>query len=343
VMNKGRFREFYQCDFDIAGEYDLMVPDSEAVALICEILDELQVGNYKVKINHRKFLDGMFEVCGVPADKFRTICSSVDKLDKTPWLEVKKEMVEQKQLPEDVADKIGKYVQLSGEPLKLLDQLKTDEALLANPSASTALNELGVLFKFTEAFGVNSKVLFDLSLARGLDYYTGVIYEAVLTDAHQVGSISGGGRYDDLIGIFGSTKIPAVGFSIGIERIFSILESRAKKDPNFRTTDTEVIIASIDEGQLGERMKICADLWKNKIKAEFLYKENPKLKPQLSYAEQQKIPFAVIFGSREVEKGEVQVKQLATRQQETVPRANLAEVLKKKIEEHYKSLPTQNW
>jgi histidyl-tRNA synthetase len=288
VMNRGRFREFYQCDFDIAGDYDLMVPDAEAVKLITEILTELNVGNFKVKINHRKLLDGMFALCGVPADKFRTVCSSVDKLDKTPWAEVRKEMVEQKGLPEEVADKIQPFVIQSGHSLVLLKKLQDEKQLETDPSAKQGLYELSVLFDYLNAMGCIDNVLFDLSLARGLDYYTGVIYEAVLTDPNQVGSIAGGGRYDDLIGIFGSTKIPAVGFSIGVERVFSILESKAKKDANFRVTDTDVMVASIDKGMVKERMKICSELWSAKIKAEFLPKENPKLPAQLSYAEQSK-------------------------------------------------------
>jgi len=339
VMNKGRFREFYQCDFDIAGEYDLMVPDSEAVKLITEILDELRIGSYKVKINHRKLLDGIFSICGVPNEKFRTICSSVDKLDKTPWEEVKKEMVEQKGLPESVANKVQKFVTLSGNPPELLKKIVDEKSCEGDESAQTALKELSILFSYLESMGCLDKVIFDLSLARGLDYYTGVIYEAVLTDANQFGSISGGGRYDELIGIFGSTKIPSVGFSIGIERIFAILEDRAKKDPNFRITETDIMVCSIDKNLMKERMKICSELWGAKIKAEHMFKENPKLVAQLNYAQQNKIPFAIILGTREIEQGIVQLKDLTNRSQETVPRDKLVSVIQEKIEKYYKSLP----
>jgi histidyl-tRNA synthetase len=123
----------------------------------------------------------MFALCGVPADKFRTICSSVDKLDKTPWAEVRKEMVEQKGLPEAVADKIETFVTQSGHPLELLKKLEDEKQLEADPSAKQGLSELKILFEYLTALGCVDNVLFDLSLARGLDYYTGVIYEAVLT------------------------------------------------------------------------------------------------------------------------------------------------------------------
>jgi len=336
VMNKGRYREFYQCDFDIAGEYDLMVPDAEAVKLITEILDALKVGNFKVKINHRKLLDGIFAICGVPEEKFRAICSAVDKLDKTPWEEVRKEMVEAKGLPEASADQIKSFVLLSGHPNELMKKLIDEKRCETNESAKRALHELGVLFEYVDCFGVLDKLQFDLSLARGLDYYTGVIYEAILTDPNQVGSIAGGGRYDNLVGVFGG-QIPAVGFSIGVERVFTILEEKAKKSQDVRTTATDVMVASIDKGALKERMRICTELWNADIRAEFFHKENPKLPAQLAYADTNKIPFAVIFGQRELDQKTVNVKSLWKKEQETVPREKLTEVLKQKIAEFYAS------
>eukprot|EP01115_Flamella_aegyptia_P002985 TRINITY_DN1462_c0_g1_i2.p1 TRINITY_DN1462_c0_g1~~TRINITY_DN1462_c0_g1_i2.p1 ORF type:complete len:482 (+),score=112.85 TRINITY_DN1462_c0_g1_i2:2-1447(+) len=338
AMNRGRYREFYQCDFDIAGEYDTMIPDSEALKLLTEILDELNVGNYKIKINHRKLLDGMFAFCGVPEEKFRTICSSVDKLDKTPWEEVKKEMTEVKGLSEEVANKIETFVKLNGSPLQLLNQIFSDYSgsLMSNSSAKQALDELKILFEYLECYGVLDKFLFDLSLARGLDYYTGVIYEGIIIDGRNVGSIAGGGRYDNLIGIFGG-NIPAVGFSVGVERVFTILEEKAKKDPNMRVTDTDVMVASIDKGLLKDRMTIVGELWKAGIKAEFVHKSNPKLSLQLSEAEQKKIPFAIIFGKSEIESGTVLLKKLAIREQETVTRTNLVNVVKERLAQYYGS------
>ncbi|THH31041.1 hypothetical protein EUX98_g3164 [Antrodiella citrinella] len=179
VMSKGRMREFSQADFDIAGTWDSMIPDAELIGLLCTILTRLEVGEFIVKLNHRKILDGIFEVCGVPADKIRTISSAVDKLDKLPWAEVKKEMSEEKGLESAVADKIGEYVKHKGGPL-LLEQLLKDETLMANPSAKAGLQEMGTLFSYLEAYSVLDKISFDMSLARGLDYYTGIIYEAVV-------------------------------------------------------------------------------------------------------------------------------------------------------------------
>ncbi|KII93120.1 hypothetical protein PLICRDRAFT_49196 [Plicaturopsis crispa FD-325 SS-3] len=179
VMSKGRMREFSQADIDISGVWDPMIPDAEILSLLCTILTKLDVGEFTIKINHRKILDGIFEVCGVPADKIRTISSAVDKLDKLPWLEVKKEMTDEKGLDAAVADKIGEYVKHKGGP-SLLEQLLKDETLVANASAKEGLSDMALLFTFLKAYDVIDKISFDLSLARGLDYYTGLIYEAIV-------------------------------------------------------------------------------------------------------------------------------------------------------------------
>ncbi|KIJ66599.1 hypothetical protein HYDPIDRAFT_86557 [Hydnomerulius pinastri MD-312] len=179
VMSKGRMREFMQADLDIAGVWDPMIPDAEIVSLLCTILSKLDVGEFTVKINNRKILDGIFEVCGVPQDKIRTISSAVDKLDKLPWLEVKKEMTDEKGLSPEVADKIGEFVKLKGGP-SLLDRLKADEALMSNASAKQGILDMELLFTLLAAYKVSDKLSFDMSLARGLDYYTGIIFEAVV-------------------------------------------------------------------------------------------------------------------------------------------------------------------
>jgi len=295
-------REFYQCDFDIAGVYDAMLPDAEIIRITCEIFEGLGwKGNYTIKINHRKILDGIFAVCGVPQDKTRTISSAVDKLDKVrfpdnhifaqlvhkltclqqPWTEVRREMTEDKGLDPDVADKIGDYVQLKGSQ-ELLDKLLSDTALMANESAKKGLDDMALLFNYLTTFGVLPKISFDMSLARGLDYYTGVIYEVITegsapgsapanklqkaakagkgkeqksADADEdrsndpsvgVGSVAAGGRYDELVGMFsGKQQIPCVGISFGVDRIFSIIKSRMEASANastVRSTEVDVYV-----------------------------------------------------------------------------------------------------
>lgn len=170
AMTKGRMREFYQCDFDIAGLYDPMVPDAEIITIISEVFDSLGWRDtYTIKLNHRKILDGIFEVCGVSEDKIRTISSAVDKLDKSPWADVRKEMTEEKGLPEDVADRIGEWVVLKGQR-DLLEKLASDEKIAANERMMQGIADMRLLFDYLENFGVLGRVSFDLSLARGLDY-----------------------------------------------------------------------------------------------------------------------------------------------------------------------------
>lgn len=228
-LSKGRYREFYQCDFDIAGNYGRMVPDSECVCVVCEILDSLPIGDFGIKLNHRCLLDAILDICGVPADKFRTICSAVDKLDKEPWGEVKREMVEDKGLDPDVADKIGTFVLDKGEPWDMYNQLMESKRFGDHKGALEAMEDLRILFEYLEAMDKLKFVTFELSLARGLDYYTGVIYEAVCMSGNtQVGSIGGGGRYDNLVSMFqeAGKVTPCVGVSVGIERVFTLMENR---------------------------------------------------------------------------------------------------------------------
>lgn len=156
-----------------------MIPDAECVKIVYEILNVLNMSPFVIKVNHRKLLDGMFETCGVPASSFRSICSAVDKLDKSPWEEVRKEMVEEKGLSEEAADKIGQFVRLSGKQ-EMIDELLRDEKLSKNKMAVEGLEAMKILLRYCDLYGTMDKVMVDLSLARGLDYYTGVIYEAIL-------------------------------------------------------------------------------------------------------------------------------------------------------------------
>ena len=211
---KGRYREFYQCDIDIAGSYSLMVPDAEIITVATEILSELPIGKFIIKLNHRRLLDAIFEIAGVPSEKFRPICSAVDKLDKESWETVKAEMVHEKGLPASVADKIGIFVLNLGKPKELWEKLTSSKIFGDHEGANAAMSELKVLFNYLEAMGSLEYISFDLSLARGLDYYTGVIYEAVLVDGtSQLGSIAAGGRYDNLVGMFSVSgqQTPCVG------------------------------------------------------------------------------------------------------------------------------------
>ncbi|PNF35109.1 Histidine--tRNA ligase, cytoplasmic [Cryptotermes secundus] len=339
AMMRGRYREFYQCDFDIAGHYDPMIPDVECIRVVSEILTSLQLGDFLIKVNHRQLLDGIFEACGVPSDKFRTVCSSVDKLDKSPWEEVRNEMVNEKGLSPEVADQIGEYVCLSGK-IELVERLLQEEMLVGmSRSAHDGLEAMKLFLKYCALYGLQDQVSFDLSLARGLDYYTGVIYEAVLlndTKTEQgetggVGSIAGGGRYDNLVGMFDPKhkNVPCVGVSIGVERVFSVLEARLLNSrAKVRTTEVEVFVASAQKNLLEHRMQLCKELWDANIKAEHSYKRNPKLLAQLQYCEDMGIPLAAILGESELARGIVKLRKVVTRQEIEVERENVAQAVR---------------
>ncbi|XP_023685218.1 histidine--tRNA ligase isoform X1 [Paramormyrops kingsleyae] len=343
AMTRGRYREFYQCDFDIAGQYDAMIPDAECLKIVYEILSDLQLGDFCIKVNDRRILDGMFAVCGVPDEKFRTICSTVDKLDKMPWEDVKNEMVNEKGLAPEVADQIGEYVSKRGG-MELVDELLQDPKMSQSKQACAGLADMKQLFCYLELFKV-TKVLFDLSLARGLDYYTGVIYEATLAstvpaqqqndsaseEGVSVGSVAGGGRYDGLVGMFDpkGRKVPCVGVSIGIERIFSIMEQKAEAE-KVRTTETQVLVASAQKNLLEERLKLTAELWEAGVKAEVMYKKNPKLLNQLQYCEETGIPLVAIIGEQELKDGVVKLRTVTSREEVDVSRAELVGEVKKR-------------
>ncbi|ODV98460.1 hypothetical protein PACTADRAFT_48219 [Pachysolen tannophilus NRRL Y-2460] len=350
AMTKGRMREFYQCDFDVAGSHDPMVPDAEILAILVEGLTGLGVTDFKIKLNHRKILDGIFQVCGVKDEDVRKISSAVDKLDKLPWEAVKKEMCEEKNQPEEVADKIGEFVKLNGSIEEILSILTKNELLSNNPSAAEGLKEMQILDTYAKAFNITSFISFDLSLARGLDYYTGLIYEAVTAqsappkDADQkkknaktddedaseyvgVGSIAAGGRYDNLVGMFSGASrssgkagasIPCVGISFGVERIFSLIKARLESQQfKVRPTSTQVYIMAFGGGEgwngfLAERMAIAKKLWSAGIECEYLYKAKANPRKQFDAAEKSGCPVGVILGKEEYPQGKLRVKLLGT-------------------------------
>jgi histidyl-tRNA synthetase len=346
AVARGRMREFYQCDFDIAGEYDPMIPDSEILRIMVEAFRGLGLGEHvTIKINHRKILDGLFQVAGVPEDKIRSISSAVDKLDKMPWEDVKKEMIE-KGLTAEVADEIGVYTQKAGGR-DILEFLKSNERVAANETVKQGLADMELLYNYLDAYQIADKVSFDLSLARGLDYYTHIIYEAVIElpsekkGETRIGSIAAGGRYDNLVGMYGKTKIPCVGVSFGVDRIFTILKQR-KEDEKLkqRSVDAFVMAFGTKNGLLVERMSVARELWDAGIKAEFSPKAKPKLPQQFKAAESAGVPVAVILGEDELAAGKLKLKVLGLpgdhpeKEGRMVEREKMVEEIKKLLEEH---------
>lgn len=342
AISRGRLREFYQCDFDIAGVYDPMIPDAEILRVLVEVFRALEL-DVTIKVNHRRILDGLFAVAGIPPESARPISSAVDKLDKAPWLDVKKEMVEEKGLSEEVADKIGEYVQRSGSMRDMLALLKSDTALAANEDLQAGIRDMDLLTSYLEAMDAADKISFDLSLARGLDYYSGLIYEVILNTPNQVGSIAAGGRYDGLVGMYGKQPIPCVGVSFGVDRIFTILDARQKKKKSAselkRQVDVYLIAVGGKEfdGLLLERMALARQLWDAGIRAEFAAKVKPKMLQQFNASEG--APVVVIFGQDELAAGQVRLKDaqvgdgedLQKDRGQLVSRENLVDEVKRRL------------
>lgn len=331
-MNKGRFREFYQCDFDIAGTYGLMIPDADMISVIVDILASLDIGGFLIKLNHRKFLDAMIQLAGCEKRKFKAICSSIDKLDKETWETVREELMVTKGLTAEQCAKLETFVQYKGKPWEMLQRLKDENVFTGHAEGEETIKEMELLFGYLDAMQVLDRISFDFSLARGLDYYTGVIFEAVLTDTDRVGSISGGGRYDGLIGMFSGKNIPSVGGSIGIERIFNILEEKAIAEGEVRATETQVLVSSLGKNLTNKRMETCALLWRNGIKTETLYVDNPRPDKTFSYAFDNGIPLILIIGEQEIANGIYKIKSLNEKKEYEAKLDELVPLIQKLVE-----------
>merc|ERR1712212_1067294 len=236
--------------------------------------------------------------------------------------------------------RIGEYVRMSGGT-ELIEKL-LESKLAESKSAKQGLEDMKLLLRYSSLYGGGEGVSFDLSLARGLDYYTGVIYEAVLCgdakdDAGEeisVGSVAGGGRYDGLVGMFDpkGRSVPCVGVSIGIERLFSIMETNlAKQQKAIRTVDTQVYVVRAQKQLMEERMKLVDELWAADIRTEHSYKKNPKLLSQLQYCEENSIPLAVMVGTSELEKGVVKLRDVTSRAEVEVAREDLVATVRARL------------
>jgi histidyl-tRNA synthetase len=348
VISRGRYRAFYQCDFDIAGDYgDSRLPDAECLYMLDEILSKLNIGRYEIKINHRGLLDLVYkraiELSSVKPS-FDKVCASIDKLDKLTWDEVAQELEWDRGLSKEAISYLKTVVTRKGAPKSLIEELKSS---FPHFSDNPGINDLARIFDHLDAFNVDwSNYSFDLSLARGLSYYTDMIVEAVLVSTPEtstkegftVGSIAGGGRYDDLIGMFNeSRRIPSVGFSIGLERIFAIKEHQLRsQNMTIKSKDTFALVACAGASTAvitRERLRLCHELWQAGFPVETLYSESPKMKEQIEYAINNQIPYILLIGESEIASHIVQLKDITNKQQCVVQRADLFKQLSSLLEQ----------
>jgi histidyl-tRNA synthetase len=318
---KGRYREFYQCDADVVGT-DSLICEAEIVVMLHEILENLGIKNFIIKINNRKILTGITDVIGA-AGKEVDLCVAIDKLDK-----IGKEKVEEELLIKGFTDlnisALQPLFQLSENQSEVFLFLKT---WLANsPVGLMGVNELEQVWTLINQLGINEpKITFDPSLARGLSYYTGAIFEVKALDA-QIGSISGGGRYDNLTGTFGLEGVSGVGISLGVDRIFDVLEDLNLFPDYLANASSQVMITNFGNEVLPNCLSLLSFLRNNHIKAE-IYPDNAKIKKQFEYADKKNIPYVLIIGTDEIEKGEFSLKNMKTGEQILLNKNQLIEKL----------------
>jgi histidyl-tRNA synthetase len=316
---KGRYREFYQCDADVVGT-DSLLCEAEIIGMIRQVFTKLGLTQYSIKINNRKILTGIAEAIGADG-KEGPLCVAIDKLDKIGWEKVQEEL-QQRGFENDSLDRLAPLVNLKEGVSARMEVLSG--FLKNSPTGLQGLQELEEVFGLLDRMGTNlDHVDFDPMLARGLSYYTGAIFE-VKVHGVSIGSVSGGGRYDNLTGVFGLPGVPGVGFSFGVDRLYDVLEE-LDLFPTDRLEGTQLLLAHFDQAGFDYALKCLPILRDAGIRTE-LYPEVCKLKKQLEYASKKDLPYVGICGDEEIATQTLAVKALATGTQETL---TLKEVIAK--------------
>ena len=301
---RGRFREFYQCDVDSLGSTSPVI-EAEVCAAVADALTELGFNDFVIRLNHRQLLSSMLNAVAIPDALHATALVAVDKLDKIGPDKVRAEMEE-------------RGIQ-GGSASRLLDSLAHASAFTGGDAAGTAafanLREIQALASGSRAAG---KIQIDLSLARGLSYYTGAIMEVNVADL--AGSLGGGGRYDNLVGMFLGQNMPACGFSLGLERILVVMGERNMFPASLAVSPADVMIAAFDAAGLGEAMRVAGRLREQGLRV-FVYPDADKIGKQIKYADSRGIPFVAMLGEHELRDGTLTIKNLATQAQDTQSQA----------------------
>lgn len=306
---KGRYREFYQCDADVVGTESLIC-EAEIVTMLHEIFQNLGITEFEIKINNRKILSGITETIGAKGKEV-DLCVAIDKLDK-----IGKEKVEEELREKGFDDENILYLQpLFNLPTSQLEMFNSLKGWLKDSEIGIlGVKELEVIWILVDKMQLpNPKIAFDPSLARGLSYYTGAIFEVKALNVN-IGSISGGGRYDNLTGTFGMPGLSGVGISLGVDRIYDVMEELGLFSEELQLSSTKVMVTNFGEETLNKSLEILARLRHEGINSE-IYPENSKIKKQFEYADKKKIPFVIIIGTDEINKGIYLVKNMQTGEQ----------------------------
>jgi len=305
---KGRYREFYQCDADVVGTKSLIC-ESEIIIMINEVFEKLGIKNYSIKINNRKILSAIAEIIGAQENE-SDLFVAIDKLDKIGIDKVIDELAS-KGFDENAQSIVRKILGIEANGIEALSEVK--ELLSDNETGTLGLSEIDQIIQYTNASGLkNNHLEFDVTLARGLSYYTGAIFEVKVHDV-KIGSVSGGGRYDNLTGVFGLPDVSGVGFSFGVDRIYDVLEA-LDLFPKSSNESTQVLLSNFDEVAELHGIGVLQQLRSEGIKAE-IYPESLKMKKQFAYADKKGIPYMLIIGPEEIETQTYSLKNLNTGEQ----------------------------
>jgi histidyl-tRNA synthetase len=314
---RGRFREFYQCDVDAIGSKSMVV-EAELISAVCEILERLGFEDFVIKLNHRELLREMLNASGIGEIKQTDALTAIDKLDKIGVNGVLKEFAER-----NIDENTGQILLGLFEKLENLDNSRTLSELENFVGQKT--ESLASLWQILNLAN-NFRIKIEASLARGLSYYTGAIFEISVPDL--AGSLGGGGRYDGLIGMFGKEEIPACGFSLGLERILVVMEERGMFPPELQQNSADVLVTIWNEESIAESLKLANELRQTDLRVT-VYPEADKLSKQFKYASSINIPFVCVLGENELAKGQVAIKNLTNGQQELVNRGELKDYFAK--------------
>jgi histidyl-tRNA synthetase len=307
---KGRYREFYQCDADVVGS-DSLLNEVDLIAVYVKAFEQLKLP-VAIKINNRKILLGLAQVCG-GEDKLIDLTIAIDKLDKIGWEKVKEEL-NNKGFSNAQQELVERYLNISGSNTEKINALAN--LLGENENGKKGIEELNYVLSYHQSTGMDQHLVADFTLARGLNYYTGLIFEVKAIDA-QMGSIGGGGRYNDLTSLFGVPNIPGVGISFGVDRIYDVMEEK-NLFPTSVDHTTQVLFFNLGEAEAQVAYAQMMTLRAKKIACE-MYPEKSKFDKQFKYAEKKGIPNIVIIGTEEVNKQECTIKNLATGKQINLP------------------------
>ena len=316
---KGRYREFYQCDADVVGSNSLL-NEVELVQMIDTVFRKFGI-RVSIKINNRKILSGIAEIIG-EADKIVDITVAIDKLDKIGLDNVNAELAS-KGIPQEAIDKLQPIILLSGTNEEKLETLKT--VLAASETGLKGVEESEFILKTIAGLGIQSDVELDLTLARGLNYYTGAIFEVKALDV-QIGSISGGGRYDNLTGVFGMEGVSGVGISFGADRIYDVL-NQLDLYPKDAVDGTQLLFVNFGEAEAAYVLPVLAKVRAAGIRAE-IYPDSAKMKKQMGYANNKAIPFVAIVGENEMNEGKLTLKNMTIGEQSLVTPDELIDAIK---------------